>query len=134
MQLSPRLGDLVCTLMYSMGEGDYKIRQDRGFPKQNPAAGCIEALGTFYLISPRSQALSKWHLMKYSEDLDSKNYWSCGQLQSLGKDLVLQLSNQRWLNMETNFPADSKYKSQERGEETQRPVSPSSCVPDVVFS
>lgn len=95
--------------MHSIGEGDYKIGQDRGFPKQNPPPGCIEALGTFYLISPRSQALSKWHLIKYSEDLDSKNYWSRGQLQRLGRDSVLQLSNQWWLNMETNYPADSKY-------------------------
>lgn len=117
-----------------MGEGHKKIGQDGGFPKQNPTAGWTEVLGTFYLISLRSQALSKWHLMKYSEDLDSKNYWSCGQLQRPGKDLVLQLSNWWWLNMETNFPADSKYESQVSGEETKGPISPSSCVPDAAFS
>lgn len=116
------------------GEGDNKIRQDRGFPKQNPAAGWIEALGTFYPISPRSKALFKWYIMKYSEDLGSKNYWSCGQLKRPGKDLVLQLSNWWWPNMETYFPADSKYRSQVGEEETKRPISPSSCVPDAVFS
>ena len=60
VQLTPWLEDLVCTLVHSTGEGDNKIGQDRGFPKQNPAAGWVEVLGTFYLISPRSQALSKW--------------------------------------------------------------------------
>lgn len=59
-----------------MGEGCSKIGQDRGFPKQSPAAGWVEVLGTFHLISPRSMALSKWRLVKYSEDPGSKNYWT----------------------------------------------------------
>lgn len=99
--------------MHSTGEEDHKLRQDRGFPKQNPAAGWIKVLGTFYLISSRSQTLSKRILTKYSEDLGSKNYQSRGQLQRLGKDLVLQLSNWWWLYMET-YP---KYKSQVRGDQ-----------------
>lgn len=55
--------------------------------------------------------------MKYSGDLGSKNYQSHGQLQRLGEDLVLHLSNWWWLYMETNFLADPKYKSQVRGDQ-----------------
>lgn len=36
------LGDLVCTWVHLLGEGDDKIQQDRGFPKQNPAGGWVE--------------------------------------------------------------------------------------------
>lgn len=120
--------------MHSTEAGDDKIRQDRGFPEQNPAAVWVGALGTFFPFSPRSKELSKWHLMKYSEDLGSKNYWSHGQLQRAGKDIVLQLPNQWWLNTETDFTADSEHKSQVGGKETQRPLSPSSHVPGAVFS
>ena len=134
LQLAPWLGDLLCTLMHSMGEGDNKIGQGRGYPNQNPIAGWTAVLGTFYLISPRSRALSKCHLKKYSEDFASKNYWSCRHLRRPGEDLVLQLSKRWQLNMETYFPADSKYKPQVGAEQTKRPISPSSCVPDAVFS
>lgn len=37
-----QLGDLVCTCVHPLGEGDDKIQQDRGFPKQNPADGWVE--------------------------------------------------------------------------------------------
>lgn len=36
------LGDLVCTWVHLLGEGEDKIQQDRGFPKQNPAGGWVE--------------------------------------------------------------------------------------------
>lgn len=37
-----QLGDLVCTCVQPLGEGDDKIQQDRRFPTQNPAGGCVE--------------------------------------------------------------------------------------------
>lgn len=118
--------DLLCAVM---GETDNKTRQDRGFPKQNPAAGGVRS------VLPKVPGISKGtsgNTQKTSVQRAAGAEGSCKGQERIQLFSCQTRGGSAW--EQTPGSLQIQTSGERREEVSWSPTSPFSCVPDAEFS